>query len=71
MPESTTLSVGMDVHQEAIAVADVARDHDAQVIDLGATGTRHADLAQRIRPLHAQANHLVLVYEAGPCGSWR
>jgi transposase len=70
MPESTTLYVGMDVHKEFIAVAYVARDHDAQVIYLGTIGTRQADIDQLIRQLHSKAKHLVFVYEAGPCGYW-
>jgi transposase len=70
MPESTTLYVGMDVHKESIAVAYVARDHDAQVIYRGTIGTRQADIDQLIRQLHSKAKHLVFVYEAGPCGYW-
>jgi transposase len=70
MPESTTLYVGMDVHKESIAVAYVARDHDARVIYLGTIGTRQADIDQLIRQLHSKAKHLVFVYEAGPCGYW-
>jgi transposase len=34
MLQSSTLDVGRDVHKEAIAVAYVAKDHDAEVIDL-------------------------------------
>jgi transposase len=60
----------MDVHKESIAVAYVARDHDAQVIYLGTIGTRQADIDQLIRQLHSKAKHLVFVYEAGPCGYW-
>ena len=70
MSQSSTLYVGMDVHQESIAVAYVARDHDAQVMDLGTIGTRQADIDQLIRQLHSKAKHLVFVSEAGPCGSW-
>jgi transposase len=70
MPESTTLDVGMDVHNASIAVAYVASDHDAQVIDLGSIGTRQVDIDHLIRPRHSTAKPLVFVYEAGPCGSW-
>jgi len=70
MNQSSTLYVGMDVHKESIAVAYVARDHDAQVIYLGTIGTRQADIDQLIRQLHSKAKHLVFVYEAGPCGYW-
>jgi hypothetical protein len=43
MPQSSTLSVGMDVHKGSIAVAYVAKDHDAEVLSLGSIGTRHGD----------------------------
>jgi transposase len=60
----------MDVHKEAIAVAYVAKDHDADVIYLGTIGTRHVDIDHLIRKLQSKAQHLVFVYEAGPCGYW-
>jgi hypothetical protein len=62
-------SVGLDVHTVSIAVASVAKDHDADVLYLGTIGTRQADidpLGQR----QSNATHLVCVYEAGPCGDW-
>ena len=70
MPQSRTLYVGLDVHKDAIAVAYVAKAHDAEVIDLGTIGTRQADIDQLVRQLQSKAKHLVFVYEAGPCGSW-
>jgi transposase len=70
MSHSSTLYVGLDVHQESSAVAYVAKDHDADVIYLGSVGTRHTDIDQLVRKLHAKATHRVLVYEAGPCGYW-
>jgi transposase len=70
MPQSSTLYVGMDVHQESIAVAYVARAHDAEVTFLGAVGTRQADIDQLVRKLQSNAQQLVFVYEAGPCGYW-
>ncbi|HSF33784.1 MAG TPA: hypothetical protein VLK82_25380 [Candidatus Tectomicrobia bacterium] len=39
MRQSSTLSLGMDVQQEVIGVADVAKDHDADLIDLGTLRT--------------------------------
>jgi transposase len=60
----------MDVHKEAIAVAYVAKDHDADVIYLVTIGTRHVDIDHLIRKLQSKAKHLVFVYEAGPCGYW-
>jgi transposase len=70
MPQSSTLYVGLDVHQESIAVAYVAQEHGAEVTYLGTIGTRQCDLDQLIRNMPSKAKHLVFVYEAGPCGSW-
>jgi transposase len=70
MSQSSTLSVGLDVHKDSIAVADVAKDHEAHVISYGIIGTRHADIDQLTRKLQAKAKRLVLVSEAGPCGYW-
>ena len=71
MPQASTLSVGLAVHQEAIAVASSAQDHDADVLDLGTSGTRQADIEPLVRQLQSKATHLVFVDEAGPWGSWR
>jgi transposase len=68
MRQSSTLYLGLDVHKESIAVAYIASDHDAEVIYLGAIGTRQCDIDQLVRKLHSKAQHLVFVYEAGPCG---
>src|SRR5918997_3525563 len=70
MSQSSTLYIGMDVHKDSIAVAYVAKDHDAEVIYLGTIGTRHCDIVQLVRKLQSNATHLVFVYEAGPCGDW-
>jgi transposase len=70
MRHSSTLYVGLDVHKDSIAVAYVAKEHDAEVIYLGSIGTRQADMDQLVRKLQAKAPHLVFVYEAGPCGYW-
>jgi hypothetical protein len=68
MPPPSTLSVGMEVHQESRAVASVANEDGAEVVALGSSGTRQCDLARRIRKLHAQSPHRVFVSEAGPAG---
>jgi transposase len=68
MTQSRMLSVGLDVHQESIAVAYVAQDHGAEVVSLGTIGTRQCDLDTLIRQRHSKATHLICVYEAGPCG---
>jgi transposase len=70
MQQSSTLYVGMDVHQESIAVAYVAQDHGAEVIYLGTIGTRQCDIDQLLRKMQSKAQHLIFIYEAGPCGYW-
>jgi transposase len=70
MHQSRTLYSGMDVHQEAIAVAYVSQDHGAEVTDLGTIGTRQCAIDPLIRKRPSKATHLVFVYEAGPCGDW-
>jgi transposase len=70
MNQSSTLSVGMAVHQESIAVAYVAEEHHAEVVYLGTIGTRPCDIDQLIRKMQSKSTHLVFVYEAGPCGYW-
>jgi transposase len=70
MSHSSTLYIGLDVHKDSIAVAYVAKEHDAEVISLGTMGTRQVDIDQLIRKMQSKAQHLVFVYEAGPCGYW-
>lgn len=70
MPHSSTLYVGLDVHQESIAVASAREERDAEVIFLGTIGTRQGDIATLVRTLTSTATHWVVVYEAGPCGYW-
>jgi transposase len=70
MKQSRTLSIGLDVQKESIAVASVAQDHGAEVVSLGNIGTRQCDIDQLLRRLQSTSAHLVFVYEAGPCGSW-
>jgi transposase len=70
MSQSRTLYVGLDVHKDSIAVAYVAKDHEAHVISYGIIGTRHADIDPLTRKLQSKAQRLVFVYEAGPCGYW-
>jgi transposase len=70
MPQSRPLSVGLDVHEDSIAVASVAKDHAAEVIYRGTMGTRPCDIDQRVRKLPFKATPLVFVDAAGPCGYW-
>ena len=70
MPQSRTLSLGLEVHKESIAVAYVAHAPHAAVVSLGTIGTRPWDLAQLSRKMPSQSQHRIFVYEAGPCGTW-
>ena len=60
MSQSSTLFIGVDVHKDSIAVAYIAQDHGAEVIDRGTLGTCHGDSAQLIRTMPAKAKHLIL-----------
>ena len=66
---SKTLSVGLDVHKDSMAVAYAAEDRGAEVVSLGAIGTRQSDSDTLIRRLESKGATLVFGYEAGPCGS--
>src|SRR5918992_766090 len=68
--QSTTRSVGWDVHQDAMAVASVAQAHGAAVTFRGTMGTRPWALDHLLRQRHAKATPLLVVDAAGPCGSW-
>jgi hypothetical protein len=62
--------MGLDVHQESLAVTSIAQDHGSEITYLGTIGTRQADLDPIVRKRQSKATHLVFVSEAGPCGSW-
>jgi transposase len=70
MTQSRTLDVGLDVHNESIAVAYMAQAYRAAGVSLGTVGTRQCDIDKLIRKLQSKSPHLVFVYEAGPCGDW-
>jgi transposase len=70
MRQSRPLYVGMDVHQDLIAVAYVGQEHGAEVTYLGTIGTRQCDLDTLIRTMQSKAKPLIFVYAAGPCGYW-
>ena len=70
MSQSSTLFVGMDVHKETIAVAYVAQEPGAEVTYFGTIGTRQCDIDTLIRKMQSKAQHLIFIYEAGPCGYW-
>ena len=67
---SKTLDVGLDVHQESLAVADAPEERGAEVVSLGSIGTRQCDIDARIRKLQSKGVTPGFVYEAGPCGYW-
>jgi len=71
MRHASTRDGGLDVHHESRAGADGAQAPEADVIDLGTSGPRHADRDPRGRTRHANAPPLVVVDAAGPCGAWR
>jgi hypothetical protein len=49
MHQSSTLSLGVDVHKESIVVADVAKEHPVDIVSLGITGTQQCDIGTLIR----------------------
>jgi transposase len=61
MSRSRTLYVGLDAHKDSLAVAYVAKAHDAEVTFLGTIGTRQANIDQLVRKLQSKAKHLVFV----------
>jgi hypothetical protein len=66
MSQSNMLYDALDVHKESIAVAYVAREHHAEVDDLGTIGAHQCDRETLRRTLHSQSTHLVCIDEAGP-----
>ena len=69
-PQSSTLDLGLGVHQASLAGADVTPQPGAAVTDRGTIGTRQCDSDQRVRKRQAQAQDLVCGYDAGPWGPW-
>jgi transposase len=70
MGHSHTLSGGLDVHKESLAVADASEERGAEVVCLGTIGPRQCDIDPLVRKLQSTATHLLFVSEAGPCGYW-
>jgi hypothetical protein len=69
MPQSRTLSIGLDVQKASMTVADVAQAHHAAAVSLGHIGTRQGDIAQRIQKMQSKSKPLILGYVAGPAGT--
>jgi transposase len=68
MAQSTPLFVGLDVHNDSIAVAHATGDSAAPPVFVGAIGSRQADLDQLLRRPHGKAAALTVACEAGPSG---
>src|SRR5262249_22567980 len=71
MAQSRTLFIGMDFHKKNIALPYVAQEHCAAGTYHGTIGTRQCDIDHLVRKMQSKATHLIFVYAAGPCGSWR
>jgi hypothetical protein len=69
MHQSRTLSIGLAVPKESIAVAYVAQEHHAEVVSLGTIGPRQCDIDQRIRKRQATSKHLIFVMRRAPAGT--
>src|SRR5262245_39644891 len=65
---SKAVYVGLDVHKDSIAVAYAPEDRGAEVVSLGAIGTRQCDIDKLLRKLVANGARLRFGYEAGGCG---
>ena len=59
MSQPTPLFVGLDVHNDSIAVAHAQGLSTDPPVLVGAIGTRQADLTKLIRRLHAKTPTLV------------
>ena len=70
MAHASTLFVGLAVHKETSAVADVGEEREAAVLSLGTIGTRQGDSDKLIGKLQGKGKTLHCVSEAGPCGYW-
>ena len=70
LAHASTIFVGLDVHKDMIAVADVGEERGAEVVSLGTIGTRQCDIDKLIRKLQSKGKTLHFVYEAGPWGYW-
>jgi transposase len=70
MAPTSTLFIGLDVHQETIAVAYVGAEQEAEGVSLGTIGTRQCEVAKLIRKRQSKGTQLHFGSEAGPWGDW-
>jgi hypothetical protein len=56
MQQAPMLYLGMEVPQDASAVASVAQEHGAEITSRGTIGTRPADRDPRVRQRPSTAN---------------
>jgi transposase len=68
MAQPTPFFVGLDVHEDSIAVAHPTGHSTDPPVFVGAIGPRQADLHKLIRRLQAKTPALVSAYRTGPCG---
>jgi transposase len=68
MHQSSTLSIGLDVHKESIAVAYISQERHAEVCSIGTIGTRQCAIDTLVRQRQSRSPHLVFVSEAGLAG---
>ena len=62
------LGIGLEVHQEASAVADGAEEREAAVISLGTSGTRPCERDKVIRTVQSKGKARHCGSAAGPWG---
>ncbi len=56
MGEATTLCVGLDIHEDSIAVAYAAEDRSAEMVLVGPIGARQCDIDKPARQVQSGAS---------------
>ena len=68
MSQSSTLSVGLDVHEDSIDIAVAESPREAEIRHVGSIKGDLASLDKALRKLISRGQLLHIVYEARPCG---